>query len=30
MSAPKLLGVPTIGRGVPGLGVVVERFIEVK
>jgi hypothetical protein len=28
--APELLGVPTIGGGVPSPGVVVERFIEVK
>ncbi len=28
-AAPELLGAPTIGGGVPGLGVVVESFIEV-
>jgi hypothetical protein len=29
-AAPELLGVPTIGGGVPGPGVVVEKVIEVK
>jgi hypothetical protein len=28
--APELFGAPTIGRGVPGLGVVVEGVTEVK
>jgi hypothetical protein len=29
-AALELLGAPTIGGGVPGLGVVVEGVIEVK